>query len=135
MSEEFTPLTREELLSDITVTSNIIPEPKGAWNALVRFDHFLSGIGGNVTSKEESEINRFVQDKDEIAKYLPHYIGESPREIYKRTRILLFPVKINFDDMGFVENIGEGTTKILLDFHSKGKQKKGKQRPDFYILS
>lgn len=28
MSEEFTPLTREELLSDITATSNIIPEPK-----------------------------------------------------------------------------------------------------------
>lgn len=117
------------------VLQNLIPEPMGAWNALIRFDHFLSGIGGNVTSEEEREINRFVQDKDEVLKYLPHYEGESPREIYKRTRILLLPVKLCFDNTGFVSEIKEGTSKILLDFHNKGKQKRGKQRPDFYILS
>lgn len=117
------------------VLQNLISEPMGAWDALIRFDHFLSGTGGNVTYEEEREINRFVQDKDEVLKYLPHYEGESPREIYKRTRILLLPVKLCFDDTGFVTEMKEGTTKILLDFHNKGKQKRGKQRPDFYILS
>ena len=101
---------------------------------MVRLDGFLCGNGGSVTAEEERIVNSFVQDRCFIEKYLPHYLKESPREIYKRIRILLFPVKIVFDERGYVENILEGKTKILLDLHEKGKQKRGKKRPDFYVI-
>ena len=112
----------------------LLPELGGTWESLIRLDGFLNSNGGNVTAEEERAINRFVQDSEMVACYLPHYQKESPREVYKRTRILLFPIKIDFDENGFVQSIEEGTTTILLDFHEKGKQKRGKQRPDIYIL-
>lgn len=112
----------------------LLPAPKGTWQALIRLDGFLSGSGGNVTTEEEKEINRLVQDRDFIAAYLPHYQREAPREIYKRTRILLLPVRILFDEKGFVSEVSEGSTRLLLDFHRKGKQKRGKEHPDYYVL-
>lgn len=112
-----------------------LPEVKGAWAALMRLDDFLSGSGGKVSAEEEREINRLVQDRDFIAAYLPHYREEAPREIYKRTRILLLPVKILFDEKGLVSAVSEGSTKLLLDLHKKGRQKRGKGRPSFSVLS
>ena len=112
----------------------LLPIIEDGWLSLVRLDGFLCGNGGSVTAEEERIVNSFVQDRCFIEKYLPHYLKESPREIYKRIRILLFPVKIVFDERGYVENILEGKTKILLDLHEKGKQKRGKKRPDFYVI-
>lgn len=111
-----------------------LPETDGVWESLVRLDGFLCGNGGSVTAEEEKEINRAVQDKEFVLKYLPHYVNESPREIYKRTRILILPVRLVFDEFRCVREASPGKTMILLDLHKKGKQKRGKQEPDFYIL-
>ena len=43
-------------------------------------------------------------------------------------------MKLIFDDRGYVKDVSMGETKLLLDLHKKGKQKKGKIRPDFYVM-
>ena len=53
--------------------------------------------------------------------------------LYKNTEEGVIEVAF-FDERGYVENILEGKTKILLDLHEKGKQKRGKIRPDFYVI-
>ena len=104
------------------------------WQSLLRLDGFLFGRGGNVTAEEEKEINRFVQDHDAVCSVLPHYADEAPREIYKRTRILHFSVKMIFDENGIVTAITPGETRILLDFQKKGRRKHGKEKPLMYLL-
>lgn len=133
--DTFALFRRLAVASDEAETlEEMLPAPKGTWPSLIRLDRFLVGNGGNVCPEEEKEISRLVQDRDFIAAYLPHYQKEAPREIYKRTRILLLPVKIIFDEKGYVSEVSEGTTRLLLDFHKKGKQKRGKEQTDCYVL-
>ena len=114
--------------------SAILPDDAAAWAPLLRLDGFLCGSGGNVTAEEEKEVQYFVQDRERVSALLPHYAAETPREVYKRIRILKFPVKMEFDSRGMVETLLCGETTLLLDFHEKGKQKKGKSDPTVYVL-
>ncbi|MGN0963178.1 MAG: DUF4080 domain-containing protein, partial [Clostridia bacterium] len=112
----------------------ILPDDAAAWAPLLRLDGFLCGSGGHVTAEEEREVQRFVQDRERVSLLLPHYANETPREIYKRIRMLKFPVKMKFDSRGMIESVFPGETRLLLDFHEKGKQKKGKANPKVYVL-
>ena len=114
--------------------SAILPDDAAAWAPLLRLDGFLCGSGGNVTAEEEKEVQYFVQDRERVSALLPHYAAETPREVYKRIRILKFPVKMEFDSRGMIETVLCGETTLLLDFHEKGKQKKGKADPTVYVL-
>lgn len=113
----------------------LLPQQEHAWRSLLRLDSFLSGIGGKVTADEEKALNEVLQDKSTVAAVLPHYQNTPPREIYKRVRLLQFPVAITFDDKGYVNQIASGKTRLLLDYHVKGRQKKGKIRPQVHILN
>jgi len=118
----------------VSALENFLPERENVWSSLTRLDCFLNGNGGSVTPEEENEINAFVQDREKVSVFLPHYANETPREIYKRTRILIFPVRFTFNEKSMVTNISEGESKILLDYHEKGKQKRRKQKPTLYVL-
>lgn len=131
--ELFSALQQEENV--VSALQKVLPEMANAWSSLVRLDGFLMGSGGNVTTEEEKLINAFVQDRESVSAVLPHYAKESPREIYKRTRILTLPVKIGFDEKNMVESVSSGETRVLIDYHEKGKQKRGKQQPTLYVLS
>lgn len=127
----FSRLRGEDMACSLT---EVLPMEEKVWESLTRLDGFLAGSGGNVTPEEEREVQAFVQDRDRIAQLLPHYARETPREIYKRIRMLKFPVSICFDHRGMVETVLSGETRLLLDFHEKGKQKRGKQKPTLYVL-
>ena len=118
----------------VRVLSEICPRGAFAWSSLVRLDGFLVGNGGDVSAEEERDINRFVQDKDAVAEVLPHYVDTPPREIYKRTRLLHFPVTFSFDEKGFVLDVSPGESRILLDYREKGRRKRGKGKPMIYSL-
>jgi hypothetical protein len=102
---------------------------------LLRLDAFLQNHGASVTAAEERELNRILQDKKTIETVLPHYRDMAPREIYKRLRLLRFSVSFAFDGEGYIEEVTPGYTGLLLDYHLKGKQKRGKCRPDVHILN
>jgi radical SAM superfamily enzyme YgiQ (UPF0313 family) len=117
-----------------TVLQGILPQQENVWTSLIRLDSFLNGSGGEVTVDEESSLNRFLQDKNKVSKVLPHYANTPPREIYKRVRLLLLPIAIVFDSKNYVEGVTVGETRLLLDYRAKGRQKKGKARPQMYLL-
>lgn len=118
----------------VKVLSELCPQGAFAWSSLVRLDGFLVGNGGDVSAEEERDINRFVQDKDAVTEVLPHYGDTPPREIYKRTCLLHFPVTFSFDEKGFVLDVSPGESRILLDYREKGRRKRGKGKPMTYFL-
>lgn len=118
----------------IKTLSEICPRGASAWSSIVRLDGFLIGSGGDVSPEEERDLNCFVQDKNSIAEVLPHYTEIPPREIYKRTRLLHFPVTFSFDDNGFVLDVCPGKSRILLDYREKGRRKREKTKPRIYSL-
>lgn len=112
----------------------LLPQEELVWHSLLRLDTFLFNAGASVTPSEEAELNRILQDKKACEAVLPHYCEMAPREIYKRVRLLMFPVSFVFDENGYVADIAPGQTRILLDYHFKGKQKREKYRPDVHVL-
>lgn len=118
-----------------TTLQTLLPQEGPVWHSLLRLDGFLLNHGEPVTAAEEGELNRFLQDKTAIATVLPHYRDMAPREIYKRVRFLQFPVAFFFDGKGHMEKVTPGHSRLLLDYHRKGKQKRGKCRPDVHILN
>lgn len=121
--------------ADIGITlQEILPQDDGVWPGLMRLDAFLSGSGGEVTPAEEREANAFAQDKATVVKLLPHYEDTAPREIYKRIRLLRFPVSFVFDDDGNLDKVAPGSCRVLLDYRAKGKQRRGKTLPDLYVF-
>ncbi len=118
-----------------TTLQTLLPQEAQVWRSLLRLDGFLQNRGAAVTAAEERELHRFLQDKTAIETVLPHYRDMSPREIYKRVRLLWFPVAFSFDGKGCLEEVTPGKSGLLLDYHMKGKQKRGKYRPDVYLLN
>lgn len=127
----FSRLDPEDIVKSL---EDLLPEGENVWESLSRLDGFLWGCGGNVTPEEEKAVQKFVQDRERISALLPHYGQETPREIYKRVRMLHFPVKLIFSSKGMVEEVIPGETWLLLDCHEKGKQKRGKKGPTVYLL-
>ncbi|HMM05711.1 MAG TPA: DUF4080 domain-containing protein [Clostridiales bacterium] len=118
-----------------TTLQTLLPQEGAVWHSLLRFDDFLQNHGATVTAAEERELKGFLQDKKAVEAVLPHYRDMAPREIYKRVRLLRFPVAFSFDGKGYLEEATAGESGLLLDYHLKGKQKKGKCRPDVYVLN
>lgn len=117
----------ENTLAEFTGKSVVI------WRSLLRLDAFLAGNGGAVTAEEERKVNLLAQDRERVTELMPHYAAEKPREIYKRIRVLSFPVKLEFAE-GRVSRVSQGKTELILDYRSKGRQKRGTVRPRVILL-
>ncbi len=110
-----------------------LPEAEGVWRGLLRLDQACRE-GGDIGAEEEKAHRVFCGEKDIIDELLPAYKGMSPSEIYKRTKLLILPVKLVFDSGGDVVEAAAGTTKILLDYGEKGRRKKKTPQPNIIVL-
>lgn len=122
------------VFDDIALGLNqLLPLTEGGWEALARLDSFLFGRGGEVSAEEEKAVNEFLNDEANIANYLPHYSDFHRREIYKRIRILHFPVALEQTENGMI-TVKPGASRVLIDFREKGKFRKHKNAVAFYLI-